>query len=790
MATKDYKDYPEQFKSAWLNENNPKGIIIDFPEFKEQVFPDGTENPKNLGWWEYNKKSKHYIKTEDTSVYANKWYFTNGELTYYDNDVEDDSFKLSRELQSGSTIDFMGCIASTLEFKVKNDFRFLNDQKLTATLTVDEQSTSTTYTIKVFTGWVDEVKRDKSTDLSRTLTCHDFMHRLLDNYDVTDWYVWQYGDSEEENQLKRNVYTLRNTFWDYICNSGTVYDPSGQAIKKKGEGWTQVTGASLVNDSIKIPKTLNVTPVDFDEYIASSRIGGPFRRYPKTPSATGTQYDVYTIPAGWNIKDLVARKDVIELGLVGTLFSYNSVTDTNYKQYMDACDTAGTGLRATIKIPREEQEKVRETQITAATVLQAICQFNGVFGQVNGDGLFEYIKLDTSNPTEPLEQYQIDIKFSDIEMPAITGVVIFDKTSEEYSEDSIHTEYGDVKNGKKGSALAYYPNDRTQIEGDNAHVFTMDDNFLMNSFEQKDAMAIAENLYNQIKNISIRNVELDIKAMPWLKCGQAISYKARSDVNNMDTTYISVIMNYSISGTGLVKGNIKCNAEDLSSEIVNLNEVISSELFYRKIGDSKNYSEISQTAQRIELKVADEVEKIYSKITVEVDRIDLEINGPNGVLSKIQLNTEGIQLLGQTVEIQATKIQANATAIEVNAHDIQVNAGDIRTMAGTVTYLTEHGVTYEALLDGSKTIIDGGTIQTGTIQAGAVTTGYVNGRRVEWQRLIYASPSSTQYIYQSSVSRDIMITDQSVPPATGYVLKGSFNSINAKYMFTLAQDNA
>ena len=67
---------------------------------------------------------------------------------------------------------------------------------------------------------------------------------------------------------------------------------------------------------------------------------------------------------------------------------------------MDDCDkkyentgVKESGITATVYVPKEPQEKVRETQITAATVLQAICQFNGVFGIFNGEGRFEYISL-------------------------------------------------------------------------------------------------------------------------------------------------------------------------------------------------------------------------------------------------------------------------------------------------------------------------------------------------------------------------------------------------------------
>jgi len=764
MAIINYDDNPSGFKNAWLNENNPKGILIKFPKYYKKVIP--SSNPYSEGLYEHNDRKKKYVFTTDTTIVDNKRYFQliedeNNILKYTDEDIEDDSFSIKKNIQNGDNVDFIGCISSTLEFKVANDFLYLIDQEINVTLITIEGDTE--WHIKVFTGYVDEIKRDKSRDLVRTITCHDFMYRLLDNYDVTDWYVWQYGDGDFEGSdtLKHSIYDLRNSFWNYIANSGTEWSPNGVAIEKRNTGWDQVQDASLINDNIWIPKTLNVSPIDFNDEISGELVGGPFKRNPKEKTESeATQYDIYEngIIQGWDVSDLVARKQIIDLGAVGTLFTYiyngETKTDVFFREYLGHCNTIyektkekKSGIQATIKIPREEQEKVRETQITAATVLQAFCQFNGVFGQVNGDGKFEYIKLNTSDPFEILEDYQIDVGFSDIEMPKITGVVIFDKTSEEYSSDQIHTDYGDVKNGKKGSALAYYPDDRTKIEGEDAHVYTMDDNFLMNSFEQTDAINVAKNLYNQISNITMVNSDIEIHAMPWLKCGEAICYYSASE----DTLFpsedlypsenlfpsgekkiISIIMEYDISGTGLLKGKISCKVENLSSSIVSLNEVISNEMFQRKIGDNSVYSSITQTAERIELKVVDEINNVRSSITQLANEIELKIDGPNGIITRLDLNEEGINALGRRITAEAERIDLIASReLDIKTRLLKVEADEMLLQATKVTF--------EDLKNGGKTIINGANIQTGTLSADRIKLGSITvdgeTHEVNWRKL-------------------------------------------------------
>lgn len=873
MVTKAYKQDPEGFKLAWLSENNKKGIRIEFPEFKERVRPVGTENPKALGWYEHNKKRQMYVLTEDTSVIEDKYYFkmANKPLIYTDSEIENDSFSLKRSIQSGNNVDFIGCISSSVKFKVYNDFYYIKDQKMTVTLTVLSKAGTQTvtgrlgtfrvgneyslptwdindansvyeikqlgvydavfkvlateynyhdyleqcqiehvglsckviipdfindvlYEMKSFTGTVYEIKLDKSKNLTREITAYDYMHKLADDYDVTDWYVWQYGDSNADNAQAeiqsyssyqylpyegkeeilyqtldngqyykwipqpyledpdeppgyyqsttrnyrtRTIKQLRDSFWQFIGNTGTVYDPTGQALKQKGEGFTQVNDASLINDSIVIPKTLNVSPVDFDPYISGDRVGGPFERHPKTKTETGDyspfpEYDNYTVTSGWNVNDLVARKQIIELGLVGTLFTYGSKIETHYREYMDDCDNAGSGIRASIKIPREEQDKLRETQITAATVLQCLCQYNGVFGQFNEDGEFEYIEINTNDTYEIDERYQIEVGYSDMKMPDITGVVIFDKTSEEYGSDNIQTEYGSVKNGKKGTALAYYPDDRTKVEGPDSHAYIIDDNFLFNAFNQVDAIGVCKTLYNQIKGITVRNSNLTIKAMPWLKCGQAINYY----IPNENTLYpredlapseylapcdyekvISLIMSYEISGTGLFKGKIECKVEDISSQIVNLNEVISSEMFYRKIGDNRTYSEFLQTANEIKLSVTDKERKLTSYIDVRADAIELEVSGPGGIKSRLA--------------VTESEISAQADKITLMGNNITAMATTISAQADSITFLTNNGVTFSDLKgEGRETVISGDTITTGSIDAKYIKSYTITGNKI------------------------------------------------------------
>ena len=51
------------------------GVIVSKTTYTE-VTPAGTENPKSLGWYEYDESTGKYVKTTDTTVDANATYYT------------------------------------------------------------------------------------------------------------------------------------------------------------------------------------------------------------------------------------------------------------------------------------------------------------------------------------------------------------------------------------------------------------------------------------------------------------------------------------------------------------------------------------------------------------------------------------------------------------------------------------------------------------------------------------------------------------------------------------------
>lgn len=67
----DYSSYSS------LPTTGEAGVIYLIPSYGyTRVLPAGTENPSNLGWYEYNSQNRIYTATTDTTVNASKTYYT------------------------------------------------------------------------------------------------------------------------------------------------------------------------------------------------------------------------------------------------------------------------------------------------------------------------------------------------------------------------------------------------------------------------------------------------------------------------------------------------------------------------------------------------------------------------------------------------------------------------------------------------------------------------------------------------------------------------------------------
>ena len=184
--------------------------------------------------------------------------------------------------------------------------------------------------------------------------------------------------------------------------------------------------------------------------------------------------------------------------------------------------------------------------LTGKTVLNAICQVNGVFGRIGRDGKFQYVSIAIPEeglfPSENLYPsdtlYPRAYGFED--NPAAENGTYLDCKYEEYLTNIIDkVQILNSENYEAGTA------------GSGSNVFIISDNFLLFDKETAALNTIASNILAKIGGIWYRPCELSCVAEPWLETGDGIRIHTVEGVD-VDT----IILKRKITGIQALKDSI------------------------------------------------------------------------------------------------------------------------------------------------------------------------------------------------------------------------------------------
>ena len=103
-------------------------------------------------------------------------------LTLTNEDIVRESFKLKESIESDTNLTFMGCIASTLKFKIINFVQDIRNQYFEVKI-----STGTSADVPVFKGYVYNQSNSTHEDITTEITAYDPLKKALEA-DVTSWY--------------------------------------------------------------------------------------------------------------------------------------------------------------------------------------------------------------------------------------------------------------------------------------------------------------------------------------------------------------------------------------------------------------------------------------------------------------------------------------------------------------------------------------------------------------------------------------------------------------------------
>lgn len=245
-------------------------------------------------------------------------------------------------------------------------------------------------------------------------------------------------------------------------------------------------------------------------------------------------------------------------------------------------------------------------KLSAKTVIEAICELNGVFGIIDNWGFFDYVSLKDAEELT-LDYYQDGTgSYEKYETRAITGIKAYG------ADDDIGTVVGTTDN-------AYIIQNNPLIFG------------LEGTDELEDAL---ENLLDQIKDDVYRPFNVTTYGNPMLPLGTKVT------INTRNQTIVSYVINKEMTGIQGLKDTISATGEESQSAAIN-----------------SIANDIEHTKSRIVLKV-DSNGKIV--------QVALSANADKGTEFKVEADNIAFIANG-TLELTANDLSISSTNFSVDS---------------------------------------------------------------------------------------------------------------------------
>ena len=197
--------------------------------------------------------------------------------------------------------------------------------------------------------------------------------------------------------------------------------------------------------------------------------------------------------------------------------------------------------------------------LSGKTILNSICEFNGVFGHIGRDGIFHYISLENKTPTLINNSQQIESDYEDFVTKTIDNLAIYSATG------TFITAVGE----------ALYQN-RYQISG----------NILIYNQDATSIFVAAQRLLGKIRTITYRAFEGDFKGNPCYEVGDAISFYDR------ETVIPTYLLQRTMRGIQSLRDNYRASATETYEDNANSASKISSNLI-KQINEVKEMDKSS-----------------------------------------------------------------------------------------------------------------------------------------------------------------------------------------------------
>lgn len=412
-----------------------------------------------------------------------------------------------------------------------------------------------------------------------------------------------------------------------------------------------------------------------------------------------------------------------------------------------------------------ESTITEESTISGKTVIEAICEINGVFGNINRDGLFEYVELkQIIDPLYPADNlYPSDDLFPrDPNTISMTGhYITFD--------------YEDFQT-KQITQLEIRPSDDSAGAkvGTSGNNYVVSGNFLVSDKTGSELESIAANTLSIIRKASYTPIKSsEIVGNPCIELGDPIRFNTTREIvesyvlqrtltgiqNKRDSIVSPGAETYNqnpnsirdqIASVQRRTNKLERTADHTLSELTNLDENTS--------------SRFEQTAEQIQQEVSSRENadsEIKASLTLKIDRTDdgTIISLINGSADKIHFNANNMF----TVDSPNFTVDENGQ-LEIGGNFI----------ADTVMYLCYNYASLPGIAYASK-------VNVMNVGGGEVSKYYISDREVVAQIISAIGLSNPILNIGSDSNVQAVVTDKQFQAQSVYAGYGIFDDIGIPY---------
>ena len=307
-------------------------------------------------------------------------------------------------------------------------------------------------------------------------------------------------------------------------------------------------------------------------------------------------------------------------------------------------------------------------QLSGKTIINAICELNGVFGHISHEGVFEYISLPSAD-TIALDWY-------------------YDGTGayEGYVVDNITGIRAIGSDADAGTTV-----------GTTDNVYIVNNNPLIYGTEGTPELETAlTNLLNAIKDITYRPFNVTTYGNPMLPLGTNLVINTRDQVIN------SFVMSRKLNGIQTLKDTYKAVGEEKQPDDVN-------SLQSQIIRSRGKTHEMEVDVNQLKSTINDPETGVVSILEQTVERIVMKVDD-NGKIVQVELGKDPDDESATRFKVDANnisfiadgKIELTSNSLEINSTNFKVDtAGNITCNGGTIGSLN---ITQDALYYGKSSM--------------------------------------------------------------------------------------